>query len=165
MMKNFMLLQGLLSHRYGSRTLNSNINEKEYELIKTELNSDNINLLEIFYEFDENNIENKEYKLKNVNSIIKELKVLLNYRALKNISKNIKFNCIQVEKKVFEEEYENKLMILMREAVDKCYKKNQLSTIQRNIYFNSGIKSQNFDFDRYQLWGDNIPNILISLLF
>ena len=65
MMKNFMLLQGLLSHRYGSRTLNSNINEKEYELIKTELNNDNINLIEIFYEFDENNIENK--KTKNIN--------------------------------------------------------------------------------------------------
>ena len=68
-----------LSHLYGAKVLKLKIPKIEFELLKRNRNfssnKENSNLLESFYEFDDNNIMNKEYKLKPENRIISELKV------------------------------------------------------------------------------------------
>lgn len=65
-----------MSRRYGSAPLKSQIGEEEFEIIKTEFcNKDDIHLLDSFYELDENNIFRKDYKLKNVKTIMHKLQV------------------------------------------------------------------------------------------
>ena len=69
----FKILKAFLGQRYGDRSLLSDIDEQEFNLISNEIDSE---LLEHFYELDENYIENKQYRLKNVKTILETLKVL-----------------------------------------------------------------------------------------
>ena len=74
-----------MGQRYGSKSLVSNIPEHEFYNILNESknisikeNSEEIlKLLGTFYELDDNNIVNKEYKLKKLAQVIDELKVCI----------------------------------------------------------------------------------------
>jgi hypothetical protein len=70
-----MYFKAFLSHRFGSRCPKSRIFQDEYNLIKNEMTVVDGQLLDSFYELDDNNTINKEYKLKNTKTIIDEKKV------------------------------------------------------------------------------------------
>ena len=69
-----LYFKALLSHRYGSRPLKAQIDKNEFELIKSEAQTDVEELPNSFYEFDDNDICNKKYKLKNLNKILQIMK-------------------------------------------------------------------------------------------